>query len=160
MRGIHVYERRRLPRLSRLGWGALFALAILLGAATGWAENARADEVEAPRYQPSARGPRASYGTDAVERWRDAVEAYAWPAEQALLVVACESEGDPGAINPRSGATGLFQLYGWAWLAERLTGVRDVRVAWVNIRAAFALWADSGGTFAWHWAASRGCWGW
>ena len=47
---------------------------------------------------------------------------------------------------------------GWGWLAERLFGTRDVTVPWVNVAVAHTLWLDSGGTFNWHWAASRSCW--
>jgi hypothetical protein len=31
-------------------------------------------------------------------------------------------------------------------------------IPWVNVATAFALWQDSGGTFRWHWGASRSCW--
>lgn len=119
--------------------------------------SARADE---DRYVPASRGPRATYGTPQVEQWREVIAEYDWPVEQALLVVSCESEGDPDAVNPSSGATGLFQLYGWRSLAERLTGSPNLRNGWVNVRTAYELWRDSGRRFGWHWYASMPCWAW
>jgi hypothetical protein len=53
----------------------------------------------------------------AVEQWRALVGAY-WPADlvdDALSVIACESNGDPSAVNPSSGATGLFQFLPSTW---------------------------------------------
>ena len=39
--------------------------------------------------------------------------------DDALVVIACESNGDPVAENPYSGAAGLFQFIPstWAWAA-------------------------------------------
>jgi hypothetical protein len=46
-----------------------------------------------------------------VERWRPLVEAHfaADLVDQALSIIRCESYGDPDAVNPVSGAAGLFQ---------------------------------------------------
>lgn len=52
-----------------------------------------------------------------VERWRPLVAAY-FPAElvdDALAVLGCESNGDPEAYNPYSGASGLFQFLPATW---------------------------------------------
>lgn len=160
MRGIHVYERHRLPRPTRLGW--LVCLLILLGGLGVGLARAEPDEPVVERFTPSARGTRP-----AVTRWRPLLAEYPWDVETALRVVDCESGGDPGAINPSSGAAGLMQLYGWSWLARRLFGTGDVTIPWVNVAVAHVLWADSGGAFGWydargrprgHWAASIGCW--
>jgi hypothetical protein len=45
------------------------------------------------------------------EPWRSLASAYFRPAdvERALLVIGCESNGDPNAKNPDSTASGLFQ---------------------------------------------------
>ncbi|HSJ33494.1 MAG TPA: transglycosylase SLT domain-containing protein [Acidimicrobiia bacterium] len=53
----------------------------------------------------------------AVERWRPLVTAYFAPAQVdgALAVIRCESYGDPGAYNPYSGASGLFQFLPSTW---------------------------------------------
>ena len=53
----------------------------------------------------------------AVERWRPLVETY-FPAnrvEEALRILDCESNGDPDAYNPYSGASGLFQFLPSTW---------------------------------------------
>jgi hypothetical protein len=151
---------RRRSRLDRFALG--LATGILIGGVLFAFGIVKADEGDdAPRFSPAARGPRASYATEAVQQWREAVDAYAWPTETALRVIACESEGDAGAVNPWSGAAGLFQtMPSWRRLGAILTGLADLTNPSVNIAVAFYLWSDSGGTFRWHWAASAGCWGW
>lgn len=52
-----------------------------------------------------------------VEQWRGLVEAY-FPSnrvEEALRIIDCESNGDPDALNPYSGAAGLFQFLPSTW---------------------------------------------
>jgi hypothetical protein len=171
VRDLHSFRprARERPRWDRFAFG--LATGMLIGLtlfALGVVGAIHAEDGE--RFSPSSRGPRASYETDQVQQWRAAVDAYPWPTETALLVIACESQGDPGVSNrDGSGATGLFQLLGWEWLAARLYGTRDVTIPWVNIAVAYQLWRDAGGTFGWwgadgrahgHWAASIGCWGW
>ena len=49
--------------------------------------------------------------TAATTRWCDLITAH-FPASKvrrALLIVECEANGDPNAVNPSSGTTGLFQ---------------------------------------------------
>jgi len=53
----------------------------------------------------------------AVEQWRPLVSQY-FPSnrvEEALRILDCESNGDPDAYNPYSGASGLFQFLGSTW---------------------------------------------
>jgi hypothetical protein len=53
----------------------------------------------------------------AVERWRPLVQQY-FPSnrvEEALRIMDCESNGDPDAYNPYSGASGLFQFLPSTW---------------------------------------------
>ncbi|MBU1228159.1 MAG: hypothetical protein KJ698_13230 [Actinobacteria bacterium] len=57
-----------------------------------------------------------------VEEWRDLVAKYfdrLGETENALLIIDCESKGDPFSVNPGSDASGLFQfLRGtWDWMA-------------------------------------------
>jgi hypothetical protein len=54
---------------------------------------------------------------DPVERWRPLVERYFAEERvaEALSIIACESNGDPSVINPRSGAAGLFQFVSGTW---------------------------------------------
>lgn len=52
-----------------------------------------------------------------VERWRSLVAQF-FPAhrvDEALAIVRCESNGDPNAYNPYSGASGLFQFIPSTW---------------------------------------------
>ncbi len=53
----------------------------------------------------------------AVEQWRSLVEQF-FPSnrvEEALVIIGCESNGDPDAVNPYSGAAGLFQFLPSTW---------------------------------------------
>jgi hypothetical protein len=53
----------------------------------------------------------------AVEQWRPLVQQY-FPShrvEEALRIIDCESNGDPDAYNPYSGASGLFQFLAGTW---------------------------------------------
>ena len=53
----------------------------------------------------------------AVEQWRPLVTQY-FPShrvEEALRILNCESNGDPDAVNPYSGASGLFQFLPSTW---------------------------------------------
>jgi hypothetical protein len=52
-----------------------------------------------------------------VEQWRGLVSQH-FPAnrvDQALHIISCESNGDPNAYNPFSGASGLFQFIPGTW---------------------------------------------
>lgn len=52
-----------------------------------------------------------------IERWRPLVSTY-FPAhrvDEALKILRCESNGDPDALNPYSGAAGLFQFLRGTW---------------------------------------------
>jgi peptidoglycan hydrolase CwlO-like protein len=53
----------------------------------------------------------------AVEQWRPLVQQF-FPSnrvEEALRIIDCESNGDPNAYNPYSGASGLFQFLPSTW---------------------------------------------
>lgn len=53
----------------------------------------------------------------AVEQWRSLVQQF-FPSgrvEEALTIIDCESNGDPNAVNPYSGASGLFQFLPATW---------------------------------------------
>lgn len=52
-----------------------------------------------------------------IEQWRSLVATH-FPAnrvDEALKIVRCESNGDPNAYNPYSGASGLFQFIPSTW---------------------------------------------
>jgi hypothetical protein len=64
----------------------------------------------------------------AVEAWRPLVEIHFAPdlSEHALEIIQCESLGDPNAVNPYSGASGLFQFMPGTWaVASVQAGVGD-----------------------------------
>jgi hypothetical protein len=170
----HLRQRHGGPAPTALGWilvGCVVTLvvwALIVGYVLSRVRSAEAEELdptvtpaptwtaEAERYEPVSRGGR---DLDPVERWRGLVEQYDWDVETALRVIRCESRGDPGVYNAQgSGAVGLFQTLGWQTLAWRLVGTGDLTIPEVNVAVAHFLWRDSGGTFRFHWYASRRCW--
>lgn len=65
----------------------------------------------------SGDGGRSWDHPPAVERWRSLVTSF-FPShrvEEALRIIDCESNGDPDAYNPYSGASGLFQFIPSTW---------------------------------------------
>jgi hypothetical protein len=78
-----------------------------------------------------------------VERWRATVAGH-FPAsrvEEALLIIQCESNGDPDAVNAFSGASGLFQFLPGTWAVASLgAGVGDASVFDPGANAAAAAW--------------------
>ncbi len=110
---------------------------------------------------PHTHPPR-SYG-EGVEQWRETVAQWFSPqhVDEALLVMWCESRGDPSAKNRRSTASGLFQmLKGW-WgggygssavpVFDPFDPVLNIRYASVIFYAHSPEWRD--------WRASRSCHG-
>ena len=93
-------------------------------AAASQAEAAsRADAATKANTEESAadegRGAHAatSAGSRSVESWRPAVARY-FPSdlvEDALAIMACESRGDPSAVNTTLGAAGLYQFLPGTW---------------------------------------------
>lgn len=70
---------------------------------------------------PATTAPDRGGGTwnhpPAVEQWRSLVSQF-FPSsrvEEALVIINCESNGDPNAANPYSGASGLFQFLPSTW---------------------------------------------
>lgn len=93
--------------------------------------------------------------------WVGLVEAFFAPAdvEQALWVIHCESNGNPNAQNPFSGASGLFQHLPRFW-AERSVAAgfagADIFDPTANVGVAAWLVYDGGGWS--HWNPSAYCW--
>ena len=78
-----------------------------------------------------------------VEQWRGLVSQF-FPShrvEQALRILNCESNGDPNAYNPYSGASGLFQFIPstWATTAHR-AGYPDASPFEPEANTASAAW--------------------
>ena len=95
----------------------------------------------APILPPPPPSPPPVYAPG-VEQWRPMV-AYYWPAEHVdrmLRIMACESGGLPTAKNPRSSATGLFQIMKFwqkAWPG-------DYTDPWTNAAVAYQIWLTQG----------------
>lgn len=85
-----------------------------------------------------------------IERWRPLVEAH-FPADEvdtALCIIRHESKGDPTADNPRSSASGLFQVLGSMWAPYYGVSRDALFDPMVNTRIARAIW-DGSGWWAW-----------
>lgn len=81
-----------------------------------------------PSTSPTTTAPETTTSTSgggggswdhppAVEQWRSLVQQF-FPSnrvEEALVIIGCESNGDPDAVNPYSGAAGLFQFLPSTW---------------------------------------------
>jgi soluble lytic murein transglycosylase-like protein len=77
----------------------------------------------------------------ATSSWRPLLEAHFAPelVLDALVIIQCESVGDPSAVNPYSGASGLFQFMPGTWAVasvEAGVGNRSVFDGEANIIAA------------------------
>lgn len=93
---------------------------------------------------------------DPVERWRPLVEDH-FPAEEievALCVIRHESGGNPGADNPRSSATGLFQVLSSLWSDHYGVSYAQLLDPEINTRVARSIWDQSGWSA---WSAYRRC---
>lgn len=86
---------------------------------------------------PSTTVPPPGF-TTGVEQWRSLVEAYfGGETGIALCIMEIESNGDPGAVNSRSGAAGLFQFIPSTWSGMIPFDLRgDVFDPETNVRAA------------------------
>ena len=104
----------------------------------------------APGAGATPGGPYADSLTNTEEGWRSVVASYFchdYAIEEALHIIACESNGDPDVVNPASGTTGLFQIApGWFDHPE----MGDPYNPADNTAFAAWLWKDSGGWSHWH----------
>lgn len=103
---------------------------------------------------PTADGGSASYSTaswvrltyeETVARWGSLISQYDWPADQALAVLFCESQGDP-LVRSSTGCVGLFQICS-AGGNEKFTDPV------LNVQAAYSKYQDGlrRGNPWWHW---------
>jgi len=120
---------------------------------TGEIEEYRANMEAMRRRRPVPHHIRWS-GT--VEQWRPLVERWfdADEVETALRVMACESGGDPNAVNVRSGAAGLFQHLPKYWPERsRKAGWEGADIFDPEANIAVAAWLQRTGGWR-HWV----CW--
>lgn len=96
-----------------------------------------------------------------VVEWLPLVHEYfSDDSRQALLVIYCESGGNPNAVNinkDNSRDVGLFQFWDdtWSWLKDKLNITSKRTDAKVSTAVASWLVYNDG----WHhWNASRHCW--
>lgn len=98
------------------------------------------DTTAPPAPSPARERPTVS---PSAERWRSLVAAY-FPGsmvEDALVIIQCESHGDPDAVNPYSGASGLFQFIPGTWaVASVSAGVGGASVFDPEANIAAAAW--------------------
>lgn len=109
-------------------------------------EQRRLQEEEAKRRARQAAGKSHGSLKPAVEAWRSTVSRY-FPArlvDEALQVMQCESGGNPQAVNPYSGASGLFQFLPGTWaIASVRAGVASAGVFNGEANIAAAAWLTS-----------------
>ncbi len=109
-----------------------------------------------------AEPPPASTGPLSEDEARAIIALYflAEDVEQALRVADCESNLDPAATNPVSGAAGLFQHIPLYWETRSANaGWSGADIYDANANTAVAAWLvyENGGWY--HWAGSEYCWG-
>ncbi|HEU4321089.1 MAG TPA: transglycosylase SLT domain-containing protein [Acidimicrobiia bacterium] len=83
---------------------------------------------------------------DPVERWRPLVEQY-FPADEidtAMCIIEHESAGEPDADNPRSSATGLFQILAGHWGDHYGFTEEEFTDPELNVRLARDIWDQLG----------------
>ena len=96
-----------------------------------------ADEIEAIAIETMA---------DPVERWRPLVAEH-FPSDEvdtALCIIRHESAGDPEADNPRSSATGLFQILASLWGPHFDVSTAELLEPHVNVDLARDIWEKQG----------------
>jgi len=109
---------------------------------------------------PRVLAPAPAPAPRPVEEWRSLVSAYFAPehVDLALLIISCESGGDPNAQNPSSGAAGLFQHIPRYWESRVASaGMPGASIfdPIANVAAsAYLAYSDGWG----HWSASASCW--
>lgn len=103
------------------------------------------NRIPGPCQESGSGGPAIPRGP-AVERWRPLVEQY-FPdkrVEEAMRVLACESWGNPNAVNPTSDATGLFQFIPTTWVwASAAAGFGGYDRTHPEANVASAAWLTS-----------------
>lgn len=90
-----------------------------------------------PSRTPAPTPPPAAAPATSLEAL---ICSYDWPCSEALYVSGVESGGDAYAVNPSSGACGLFGLYPCECIEPTC-----------NVARAYAKWVAGGRSFYAHW---------
>jgi hypothetical protein len=122
-------------------WRDVQALATALREASAAVAPPPATEA-APAAPAPAPAPAPEPPAPAATDWQSMVYGYPWPAEEALQVIWHESGGNPWAVNPSSGACGLWQHYPCVGM--------DL---YLQFDLAYQKWAGCGGSFQCDWYA-------
>ena len=93
-----------------------------------------------PPPPPPAPAPRASSGNAIVDIITAAALEYGQSPAEMLRVARCESNLDPSAYNPRSGASGLFQFLPGTWRTTPFAGY-SIFDPWASANAAAWMWS-------------------
>jgi len=98
------------------------------------------------RHGGGGRRGGAGTGAESTGGTSPAPRRWSWSGGWAIpwQVVACESGGDYGALNPSSGAGGAYQILPSTWAAYGGAGQPQSAPPAEQDRIAAAIWADSG----------------
>jgi Transglycosylase SLT domain len=153
---LNCIHGRRLKTIDRVATLCPTCAAVLVLASPGidcapdWTERFVCPVEPGPGAGATPGGPYAETLTDTEEAWRELVAehfCHNYAVEEALHVIACESNGDPDAVNPISGTTGLLQIDpGWFDHPE----MGDPFDPEDNIAFGGWLWRETGGWSHFH----------
>lgn len=105
------------------------------------AANTSSHVATTPVQRPA---PSAPSGGGATGNVPDLIRSVFGPyAGQALAVAACESGYNPNAVNPSSGASGVFQFLASTWATTSYAGYSRFN-AWANVNAAHQVFVRDG----------------
>lgn len=120
------------------------------GHGSGWvaAEYVEAGEQppsKTPAAPPPAPAPEVvvtppSSGNPIIDIITDAANRYGQSPSAMIAVARCESNLNPGAVNSRSGASGLFQFLPGTWRTTPFAS-SSILDAWANANAAAWMWS-------------------
>lgn len=120
-----------------------------IGDCLEWPEEPVCPEEPPPGAGATAGGPYATDLTETEEQWRPLIVRYFcadYAVEEAMHVMACESNGDPDVVNPASGTTGLMQIHPMHF--DDMDGPPADPEA--NVEHARDMYVDAWGWFDWH----------
>lgn len=102
-------------------------------------------QVAAPQQSPDPKIVTHWNVPERASRWEGLAYAY-WPEEEiatVLRIIECESNGDPQAVNPRSGASGLMQVMPF-WADHFGYEREDLLDPSLNMEMAVLVWQEQG----------------
>lgn len=131
-------DGRTWLEVSARGYGQGWVAAEYLNAGETPAAAPAAAPTPAPTPAPSA-APASASGS-ITEIITAAANRYGQSPSAMLAVARCESNLDPNAVNPRSGAAGLFQFLPGTWKTTPYASY-SILDPWANANAAGWMWS-------------------